>query len=72
MSQTTDLLAYFKEHKTILPHEAQTKLGIYRVADTVHKLRRTHLIETDMVEVRTRRGKTRVAQYHYVGPRKAA
>ena len=67
MSQATDLLDYLKRHKTILPLEAQNELGIYRVADPIHKLRRHHLIDTDLVEVPTRRGISKVAQYYYRG-----
>lgn len=72
MSQAADLLNWLKRHKTITPRQAIKYLGIYRVADPIHKLRRDHNIETDEIDVRSRRGTSTVAKYIYHGPRGAA
>lgn len=66
MSQRIDLLNYLKSNKVITARQASAELGIGRLAARINELRTTHRIETDMVEVTTRRGTARVAQYRFV------
>lgn len=40
--------------------------GIYRASEIIRRLREKHTIDTNMVEMVTREGKTRVARYHLV------
>lgn len=65
MSQTDRLMEYLREHRYIFPLAASVKLGIYRVADPVAKLRQAgHQIRTDMTPVTNRYGEvTKVAKY---------
>ena len=65
MSQPERLLGYLRKHHYIFPLVAIMKLGIYRVADPVAKLRQAgHDIRTDMTPVTNRYGEvTKVAKY---------
>jgi hypothetical protein len=69
MTQPDRLLTYLRMHRYIFPLAAAMKLGIYRVADPVHKLRcKGYRIRTDMTAVTNRYGEvTLVAKYVYLG-----
>ena len=64
-NQQERLLDYLKQHGYIFPLAAYMKLGIYRVADPVNKLReKGYRIRTDMTPVTNRFGEvTKVAKY---------
>jgi hypothetical protein len=68
MKQTERLQEHLSMHKTITPLEAWTKLGIYRLSDTVFRLRKKGLaIETNLIDVENQFGETcHVAQYTLV------
>jgi hypothetical protein len=63
--QTDRLTEHLLIHQTITPMDAWNKLGIYRLSDTVFKLRKKGLkIETTLINVNNQFGeKCRVAQY---------
>lgn len=65
MSQTERLLDYLQTHGTINPLESWQRLGIYRLSDTVHRLRKAgHKIRTDLVDVKNQFDEDcRVAKY---------
>ena len=65
MKQTERLQQHLIQHKTITPFEAWTKLGIYRLSDTVFRLRKKGLtIDTNLIDVQNQFGETcHVAQY---------
>ena len=68
MTQEKRLLKYFQTHKKgLTPFDMWKKLGIYRGADTVHKLRKKgHDINTDYIKVKNQFGEEcRVAYYTY-------
>lgn len=68
-NQEIRLLAYLKQHMTIQPMEAWAKLGIYRLAAVIHRLREAGFeIETDRINVTNRFGEDcNVARYIYRG-----
>jgi hypothetical protein len=68
MKQTERLQEHLNAHKTITPFEAWTKLGIYRLSDTVFRLRKKGLaIETNLIDVENQFGETcHIAQYKLV------
>lgn len=51
MSQEQQVLAYLKRHGTITPKEAWVKLGIYRLAARIERLRHQHTIKMLLVKV---------------------
>ena len=65
-TQADRLLAYLQDHGSIRPLEALNELGIYRVADPAHKLRKRGVdVRTRMVTVRNRWDEDcRVAEYY--------
>lgn len=64
MSQAKDILAYLQEHGSITQKEANRKLGVGRLAARVSDLKAMgYDIQTEIITVRTRRGKSRVARY---------
>jgi len=65
MTQSNRLLDYLKLHGTINPLESWQQLGIYRLSDTVFRLRKQgYLIRTDLVEVKNQFNEVcRVANY---------
>lgn len=68
-NQQHRLLQYLKQHVTITPMQAWTMLGIYRLADTVYKLRgKGFVIDTDRIDVTNQFGEDcSVARYIYKG-----
>lgn len=57
MNQQQRLLSHLKQHGTIRPLEAISLLGIYRLSDTIHKLRKQgYDITTQIVEVKNQFG----------------
>lgn len=65
MSQQDRLLKYLQNNRQINPLTAWSELGIYRLSDTVLKLRKKgHEIITEKLEVNNRwNEKCRVANY---------
>lgn len=65
MSQSNRLLDYLKTNGTINPLESWQQLGIYRLSDTVFRLRKQgYLIRTDLVEIKNQFNEVcRVANY---------
>jgi hypothetical protein len=68
-NQQQRLLQYLKQQVTITPMQAWTMLGIYRLADTVYKLRgKGFVIDTDRIDVTNQFGEDcNVARYIYKG-----
>jgi hypothetical protein len=65
MTQSNRLLDYLKTNGTINPLESWQQLGIYRLSDTVFRLRKQgYLIRTDLVEVKNQFNEVcRIANY---------
>ncbi len=65
------LLTYLREHKTIQPLVAWERLGIYRLAAVIHRLRKDgHDIVTEEIDVKNTFGeRVRVARYRLRRPR---
>jgi hypothetical protein len=65
MTQSNRLLDYLKTNGTINPLESWQQLGIYRLSDTVFRLRKQgYLIRTDLVEIKNQFNEVcRVANY---------
>lgn len=63
-TQTEKVLTYLIEEGAITPLRALNDLGVMRLSARIMELRELgYIISTDFVEVRTRDGKTRIAQY---------
>ena len=63
-TQKLRILSYLKSGQSITSRKAKDKFGCERLAARVHELRENgHPIQKTMVEVPTRDGTTRVAQY---------
>lgn len=68
MNQTKDVLNHLKDLKTITSLEAIKLYGATRLSAIIFELRKHHHIETNMIEVQNRYGKTsRIAEYCYIG-----
>ena len=66
--QAHEVLTYLKQHRTIEPKEAWTKLGVYRLAARIKEMRdEGHVIETVRVY---QTDKTYYGQYVYKGHQK--
>ena len=66
--QAHEVLVYLKQHKTIEPKEAWTKLGVYRLAARIAEMREEgHVIETVRVY---QKDKTYYGKYIYKGQNK--
>ena len=64
MTQQQRLLKFLEVHRSITPLFALRELGIYRLSDTVYKLRNQgYDIRTYREPVSTRYGTARVARY---------
>lgn len=63
--QTDRLMAYLDKNKTITPMQGWNDLGIYRLSDTVYKLRKSGVaISTKVATVKNRFNEScRVAKY---------
>lgn len=67
MTQTQQILAHLRKHKTITPMEALKRYGVMRLGGRAYELRcMGYDIETKLVTVRTRSGKARVARYKLI------
>lgn len=68
--QTRDVLAHLEDGKTITAAQARKLFGIDRLGARIHELKRAgYDVRADLVSVKTRRGKSRVACYYLaVGP----
>lgn len=73
-TQPDRLLAYLQQHGSIRPLEALNELGIYRVADPAHKLRKRGIdVRTRMVKVTNRWDEvTEVAEYYLLQEQRRA
>ena len=67
INKHTAVLNHLKEHKTLTPLEALNKYGTMRLGAIIFDLRKDHNIETEMIDVSTRFGTSRVAKYIYKG-----
>lgn len=67
INKTQLVLNHLKASKTITSWEAIQKFGATRLSAIIFNLRANHNIETNMIDVPTRFGTTRVAQYIYKG-----
>lgn len=67
VNKTQLVLEYLKSNKTITSLEAIYKFGATRLSVIIFNLRVNHNIETKMIDVPTRFGTSRVAQYIYKG-----
>ena len=66
-TQNTELIKYLRTHRGITQRKASRLLGIDRLSARICDLRhRGYIIETAMIEVSTRYGKTKVAEYRLV------
>lgn len=65
MNQNAEILEHLKKHKTINAMQSLRLYGAYRLSARILELREAgNDIRTDMIEVKTGRGKTaRVASY---------
>lgn len=61
------VLEHLKKYKKITPLEALKEYGSMRLGAIIFDLRKDHNIETNMIDVPTRFGTSRVAQYVYKG-----
>ena len=67
-TQTKALLEYLREHGGVTPYEAWNQLHIYRLSDTIYKLRKLgYKIVTNYMEVVTPYGKAYIAEYRMIG-----
>lgn len=65
MNQAKQVLEYIQENGSITQKEATRKLGVGRLAARISDLRAEgYNIQTEMIPVRTRGGKARVARYY--------
>lgn len=63
-SQEMKILAYMKMGKKITGFEALNQFGCFRLPARIHNLNQNgHIIHKQMIEVTTRDGKSRVAEY---------
>lgn len=74
MNQTTEILEHLKKHKTITAMESLRLYGAYRLSARILELRDAgNEIKTDIIEVKTARGKTaHVASYRLMKASKVA
>ena len=64
MTHTKEILNYLESGKPITPVEALSKFGCFRLGARIYDLKEAgHVIHKRMVEVDTRDGPTRVAEY---------
>jgi hypothetical protein len=70
MNQKERLLNHLELFGTINPLQAWVTLGIYRLSDTIYRLRKDgHSIETQTLDVTNQFGEVcTVAEYHYTNP----
>ena len=67
INKTQLVLEHLKINKNITSWEAIQRYGATRLSAIIFNLRANHNIETNMIDVPTRFGTTRVAQYIYKG-----
>jgi len=64
MSQKQQILDHLNAGRTLTPMDALYKFGCFRLGARIFELREAgHNIKGELVEVDTRAGKTKVAQY---------
>lgn len=70
MTQNDRLKVYLEIHGKITPIEALSRLGIYRLSARVHDLKQRGMdIETRVVTVPMRNGRTAAVAEYYIAPR---
>lgn len=67
MTKTQAILKHLQKYKNITPKEAYYEYGSMRLGAIIFNLRKDYRIETVMIDVPTRFGNSRVAQYIYKG-----
>ena len=67
VNKTQMVLNHLKANKTITSLEAIYKFGATRLSAIIFNLRANYNIETEMIDVPTRFGTSRVAKYIYKG-----
>ena len=67
MTKEMLILRHLKKHRKITPLEALKEYGSMRLGAVIFELRKNHKIETNLIDVPTRFGNSRVAQYIYKG-----
>ena len=67
MTKKEMVLEHLKKYKTITPKEAYFEYGSMRLGAIIFDLRKQYKIKTNMIDVPTRFGNARVAQYVYKG-----
>lgn len=67
MTKQQAVLNHLKKYRNITPLEALKEYGSMRLGAIIFNLRKDYRIETNMIDVPTRFGNARVAQYVYKG-----
>lgn len=67
MTKEMMILKHLKKFKKITPLEALKNYGSMRLGAVIFKLRKDYNIITNIIDVNTRFGTSRVAQYCYRG-----
>ena len=67
MTQTQAILNHLKKYKNITPKEAYFEYGSMRLGSIIFNLRKDYKIDTKIIDVPTKFGNARVAQYIYKG-----
>jgi len=64
MNHTNAILGHLESGEPITPVEALSKFGCFRLGARIHDLKKAgHVIDRRMIEVKTRDGTARVAEY---------
>ena len=67
MTKTQAILKHLQKYKNITPKEAYYEYGSMRLGAIIFNLRKDYRIDTKIIDVPTRFGNARVAQYIYKG-----
>ena len=67
INKTQMVLKHLQEFKTLTAMDALRHFGTMRLSAIIFNLKKEHNIETQMIDVPTRFGTSRVAQYIYKG-----
>lgn len=67
ISKTQMVLKHLQKYKNITPLEALREYGSMRLGAIIFELRKHYNIVTKMIDVPTRFGTSRVAQYQFIG-----
>lgn len=67
INKTQAVLKLLKKYRKLTPLEALRECGTMRLGAIIFNLRKDYKIDTNMIDVPTRFGTSRVAQYVYKG-----